>query len=58
MANIELGIHPLLDVEDVVKHEYPDQRSIMTYLSQFYHKLEHNPTSRIDVITFEVTGIF
>ena len=47
VAAKELGIAPLLDVEDVVKHENPDQRSIMTYLSQFYHKLEHNPTGRI-----------
>jgi hypothetical protein len=49
VAAKELGIPPLLDVEDVVKHENPDQRSIMTYLSQFYHKLEQNSTGRIDV---------
>ena len=42
VAYKELGIPPLLDAEDVVKHAHPDQRSILTYLSQFYHKLEGN----------------
>jgi len=42
LAHHHLGIPPLLDVEDVVKHASPDERSIITYLSQFYHKLEHN----------------
>ena len=52
MAAKELGIPPLLDVDDVVRHENPDQRSIMTYLSQFYHKLEHNPKGKIYVTIF------
>jgi len=40
VAYAKLGIPPLLDVEDVVNHEIPDQKSIMTYLAQFYHKFE------------------
>ena len=47
VAYKELGIPPLLDVDDVVKHAQPDQRSILTYLSQFYHKLEGNASGLI-----------
>jgi hypothetical protein len=32
-----LGVAPLLDVEDIVSMPKPEQFSIMTYLSQFYH---------------------
>ena len=46
LAHHHLGIPPLLDVEDVVKHASPDERSIITYLSQFYHKLEHNSSGK------------
>ena len=34
-----LGVPRLLDVEDVILHPIPDRLSIMTYVSQFYHKL-------------------
>ena len=32
-----LGIPALLEAEDLLHSEYPDQFSIMTYLAQFYH---------------------
>eukprot|EP00092_Neocalanus_flemingeri_P018586 GFUD01020127.1.p1 GENE.GFUD01020127.1~~GFUD01020127.1.p1 ORF type:complete len:695 (-),score=171.77 GFUD01020127.1:207-2246(-) len=38
VAESQLGIPPLLDVEDVIKNESPDQFFIMTYVAQFYHK--------------------
>eukprot|EP01114_Cavostelium_apophysatum_P014749 TRINITY_DN38_c0_g3_i1.p2 TRINITY_DN38_c0_g3~~TRINITY_DN38_c0_g3_i1.p2 ORF type:complete len:624 (-),score=257.07 TRINITY_DN38_c0_g3_i1:2085-3956(-) len=37
VAKKDLGIEPLLDVEDV-DVERPDDKSIMTYISEFYHK--------------------
>ena len=40
IAEKNLGISPLLDVSDVVKAYRPDKLSIMTYVSQFYHKFE------------------
>ena len=33
-----LGIPALLEPADVVEFEQPDQLSILTYTSQFYHK--------------------
>ena len=38
LAEEKLGISSLLDVEDVVRPRIPDRFSILTYLSQFYHK--------------------
>jgi len=38
IAETQLGIPPLLDVEDVIRNESPDQFFIMTYVAQFYHK--------------------
>ena len=40
LAEVHLGIAPLLDVEDVVGSKHPDTLSIMTYVAQFYHKFE------------------
>merc|ERR1719357_1231553 len=38
VAESHLGIPTLLDVEDVIKNESPDQFFIMTYVAQFYHR--------------------
>ena len=38
VAERELGIPQLLDVDYVVRSESPDQFFIMTYVAQFYHK--------------------
>ena len=38
MAQEHLGIPALLEPGDVVDFEQPDQLSILTYTSQFYHK--------------------
>lgn len=37
VAQRDLGIDPLLDVEDL-DTERPDDKSVMTYISEFYHK--------------------
>ena len=39
VAQKHLGIEPLLDVADVVDSERPDERSVMTYISEFFHKV-------------------
>ena len=36
VAQEKLGIDRLLDVEDIVENEKPDEKSIATYVSQFY----------------------
>ncbi len=38
VAQQHLGIEPLLDIEDIVSTERPDERSVMTYISEFFHK--------------------
>jgi len=38
LAEQELGIPQLLDIDYVVRSESPDQFFIMTYVAQFYHK--------------------
>ena len=38
VAESELGVPQLLDVDYVVRSESPDQFFIMTYVAQFYHK--------------------
>ena len=38
LAERELDIPQLLDVDYVVRSESPDQFFIMTYVAQFYHK--------------------
>ncbi|GJN94415.1 hypothetical protein Rhopal_007495-T1 [Rhodotorula paludigena] len=37
IADEHLGIPPLLEVEDVCSARRPDERSIMTYVAQFFH---------------------
>jgi len=38
VAQRDLGIDPLLDVVDIADSERPDEKSVMTYISLFYHK--------------------
>jgi actinin alpha len=38
VAQKNLGIEPLLDADDLVATERPDERSVMTYISEFFHK--------------------
>lgn len=46
VAEKDLGIPQLLDVEDLVTVISPDKFSVMTYLAQFYHKFsETDPDS-------------
>ena len=37
-----LGVAPLIEVEDVLFHDFPDQFSVMTYVAQF-HSLFYKP---------------
>ena len=32
-----LGVPPLIEVEDVLFHDFPDQFSVMTYVAQFHN---------------------
>ena len=52
IAESSLGIPSLLDVEDVVNHRSPDRLSILTYISQFYHKFSNSgPDSGISSLS-------
>lgn len=42
VAEKELGIPPLIDIDDIVDVPKPDERSVMTYISQFYHYFSQN----------------
>ena len=43
-ADHYLGIPPLLDMEEMLLYDYPDQFSIMTYVAQF-HQVFFRPYS-------------
>ena len=32
-----MGVAPLIEVEDVLFHDFPDQFSVMTYVAQFHN---------------------
>jgi hypothetical protein len=40
-SEMNLGIEPLLEVDDIVDSERPDERSVMTYISEFFHKFSN-----------------
>lgn len=41
LANEEIGIPSLLDVEDVCDVPKPDERSLMTYIAYWFHAFSH-----------------
>ena len=47
VAEKELGITKLLDVEDLVDVPKPDERSVMTYIAEFYHVFSANRKNEI-----------
>lgn len=47
VAEKEFGIPPLIDIEDIVDVPKPDERSVMTYISQFYHYFSQNRKQEI-----------
>jgi len=47
IAEKELGIPQLLDVEDLVDVPKPEERSVMTYIAEFYHVFSANRKNEI-----------
>lgn len=41
IATEEIGIPPLIDVEDLVGVSRPDEKSIMTYIAYWFHAFSH-----------------
>lgn len=47
VAQQHLGIYPLLDVEDICEVERPDEKSVMTYISEFFHKFSSQDQAEV-----------
>lgn len=47
IAEKKLGLPSLLDVADIVDNVKPDERSVMTYVAQFYHLFSANKQQEI-----------
>ena len=57
VAEDQLDITSLLDIKDMVESEQLDKRSILTYLSQFYHKFSKDAPTPVSRTSLKISDI-